>query len=269
MVKEWKVKKVEEIAGEISRYKYVMVTDMTGIPAKQLMDIREGLRDKLRIVMSKKSLLSRALEKAGYGPLVNELKGSPALLLSNEDPFSLSITLDKKKVPSFAKPGTIAEEDIYVRAGPTEFAPGPILSEFGKFGIKTKIEGGKINIVKDALLVKKGEEINEEKASLLKKLGIMPVKLGLKIIATLLDGKIYRDVHVDVKDYEGRVEEAHSQAFSLAFNANILTKETSELLLSEAHSQALSLAVNAKIYNEESLPILLSLANAHASSLGV
>ena len=65
--------------------------------------------------------------------------------------------MEATKTAAPAKPGDIAPEDILVKAGDTPFKPGPIVGELQKAGIPAAIEGGKIVIKKDKVLVKKGE----------------------------------------------------------------------------------------------------------------
>jgi large subunit ribosomal protein L10 len=267
MVKDWKKQAVEDLAGEIARYKSVMVTDMTGLPAKELHHLRFNLKEKAKILVAKKLMIKKALEKLKMNELVKEVTGIPALLLSNINPFELSIVLDKEKVPSFIKAGQKAEQDIIVPAGSTNFPPGPILSELGDAGLKTKIEGGKIKIVNSTIVAKKGDVVEEKIASVLKKLEIMPAKVGININAAYEDKKVFTNIHVDIQDYMKNFERAYSEALGLAYNSGILTSETVELLLGKAHSEAFSLAIKARIYNEETLLIILAEANTHASVL--
>ena len=64
--------------------------------------------------------------------------------------------MEATKSTAPAKPGDIAPEDIIVKEGETPFKPGPIVGELQKAGIPAAIEGGKIVIRKDKVLVEKG-----------------------------------------------------------------------------------------------------------------
>ena len=46
-----------------------------------------------------------------------------------------------------------------IPAGPTPFAPGPIIGELGMLKIKAGIEAGKVVIKEDAHVAKKGDVI--------------------------------------------------------------------------------------------------------------
>lgn len=48
------------------------------------------------------------------------------------------------------------------------------MSKFGKLKIPIKVQDGKIWIVRDTVVVKKGDKINEDAAEILKKLNIKP-----------------------------------------------------------------------------------------------
>ena len=163
MVKDWKKKAVEDLASDIAKYKFAMITDMTGLPARELQHLRFNLEKDLKVVISKKTIIKRALEKAKMKALATITKGIPALLLSNTDPFELSIKLDKEKVPSYIKPRQKAEIDISIPAGPTDFPPGPILTELADVGLKTKIEGGKIKIIRTKIVAKEGDVVDDNR----------------------------------------------------------------------------------------------------------
>jgi len=68
------------------------------------------------------------------------------LILPKEDinPFLLNKILEENKSYRSAKEGDILEEDVIIRAGPTNLTPGPVLTELKKYNIKTKVENGKL-----------------------------------------------------------------------------------------------------------------------------
>ncbi len=89
------------------------------------------------------------------------------------------------------KAGDIAPEDIAVKAGETPFKPGPIVGELQKVGIPAGIEGGKIVIKKDKVLVEKGRRSPEELSKVLPQLEILPMTVGLDLRAAFEDGVLY------------------------------------------------------------------------------
>ena len=61
-----------------------------------------------------------------------------------------------------------------IHAGPTSFAPGPIISELAAVGIKTKVEGGKLAVIQDTVIVREGQVISQKVSETLKRLDIRP-----------------------------------------------------------------------------------------------
>jgi len=267
MVKQWKLDKVNEIAERLGKYKSIMVISLKNIPGKQLLHIRHSIKNKAGVIMVKKCIIKRALEKVGMKEMAQEVGDVPALLVSNYDPFSLSIILDKEKVPAYAKAGETAPKDIIVPKGATQFPPGPILSELSDAGIKVKIEGGKIAVTKETVVAEKGSTINANQAGILKKLDIMPMKIGLNIILAFADKKLFRNIHVDIETIKNNLRISRMQAINLAVNSGTIIPETAELLLSKAENEAINLAIESNILTEKTTGIILGKAHYVASSL--
>jgi large subunit ribosomal protein L10 len=62
-VAEWKILKVDELTREVTGSPVVAIADVKGIPAPQLQHIRKRLRGKVKIIVSKKSLMQHSLAK--------------------------------------------------------------------------------------------------------------------------------------------------------------------------------------------------------------
>ena len=171
-------------------YPVVAVVNMDGLPTPQLQRIRSQLRQTFTLVMTRKSLFLHAFDLfQEKNPKIAELKphikGIPALIFSKENPFSLYKILKKNKSPAAAKPGQISPQDISIPAGPTPFSPGPVISEFAQLGIKAGVEGGKVAVKETKVVVKEGEVIKSNLASMLARLGIEPIEIGINITAVL------------------------------------------------------------------------------------
>src|SRR3989344_7567103 len=102
-VAQWKVDEVTKLAQLIHEYPVVGIVDMTSFPSRQLVSMKKLLKGKALIKMSKKSLIQRALEKAGKKELLEHVHGQPALLLTNENPFAISKILIENKANAPAK----------------------------------------------------------------------------------------------------------------------------------------------------------------------
>ncbi|MCD6576262.1 MAG: 50S ribosomal protein L10 [Nanoarchaeota archaeon] len=271
---EWKAKKVDEIASKMKGSKTIGIVDIHSLPAREFHSLRSKLRNNMHIEVVKKSILQFAIEKVknelkDIEKLEEYLNGMPALILSQLDPFKLSKIFSENKAPAFAKPGQIAPEDIVIKAGPTPFAPGPMLSELKSKGLKVKIEAGKITIQEDAVVVKKGEEISEDVADLLIKLGIKPMEIGLAFSGAWEDGYVFSGdvLSFNAEEYIAELERAANEAFRLSIGLPYPTRENISLLISKAYNEAKTLARERDIFVEELAGEMLAKAEAQASEL--
>src|SRR3989338_1126158 len=244
-VSDFKKKTVDDIVKLSKEYPIIGIVNMENLPAPQLQSMRAKLRGSYYITMTKKRLIKIAFEqgkenKKGIDALEQYLGGEPALIFTKENPFKLSKTLQKSKSPAPAKPGQTAPRDITVNKGATSFAPGPIIGELALAGIKAGVEGGKVAIKEDSVVVKAGEKIKPKVAEILTRLGVQPMEVGLDLVAVFENGIIYgRDVlSIDDKEYMSRLGNAARWAFNLANYAAYPTKETIRLLVGKAYNDS-------------------------------
>lgn len=268
-VAKWKVEEVEKLSKMISEYPVVGIVNMENIPAKQLQKMREVLRGEVVIRMSRKRLMKLALEKAKVEKLAEYLKGQPAFVFSKMNPFKLYKILEKNKTSAPAKPNAIAPKDIVVPKGETPFSPGPVLAELQKFGIPTAIQKNKIIIKEDKLVAREGERISPELASLLTRLGIEPMEIGLNLLAVYEGGVIYSPdvLAIDENMLIAQLKEAYLNAVNLSVNTGYITKETAPLLIAKAYSEAKAVAIEAGVYEPEVIKDII--AKAHLQMLAL
>jgi len=273
MVSEKKKKDLQEVKAQIKEYPVIGIIDMHKLPGRQLHEIRDKLRGEATIRMVKKRLITMALAESGASKikgLSEFVGGEPALIFSRTDPFKLARKIEKSKSKAQAKPGDISPEDILIKAGPTTLPPGPVIGELQKVKLPAGVQGDKISIMKDTVIVKEGEEISADVASVLAKLGIEPMEIGLNVVAAWESGTIYpADVmFVPLEVYEDQVMEAISRGFNLAFNINLPTPETIPFLFAKASQEAASLAVSADIITPDTVGSVLAKASRQAGALG-
>jgi len=267
-----KRKEVEEIKKLISENKVLGVLNLENLPALNYMKIRRQLKDRLILKYSKKRLMKIAFDETNdenLKKIKDKLVGIPALLFANEDPFVLFQALKKSKTPAPAKAGDIAPRDIIIPAGPTDFTPGPMIGELGAIGIKTQVEGGKISIKDDKLLVKEGEVINEKQAELISKMGIMPMEIGLNLVLTYGDKEILerKVLDIDITEYENNIKIASGESFSLAMSIAYATPETIIPLISKAWIEAKTVRDDANILTSDNIGVKLAEADRSAKIL--
>ena len=273
-VAQYKKDVVDRIGKLIKEYPIVGVVNMENLPAPQLQGMRSKLRESAVLLMTKRRLIRIALEnskqeKKDIEKLEPHLLGMPALLFTKDNPFKLSNILQKNKSPAPAKAGQTAPNDIVVNAGPTPFAPGPIIGELATIGIKSGVEGGKVAIKEDSVVAKRGEKIKGEVAGILARLGVMPMEVGLDLVAAYEDGTIYdKDIlSIDGKEYADRVDNAARWAINLAFNSGYPTKETVTLLIGKAFRETKAVGLEGNLFEKGIIGDILSKAEREMLSL--
>lgn len=272
MVSEKKRQTLKEVSSDIEKSRVVGVINMHNLPARQLFQIKEQLKEKARIRMVKKRVIKLALDqskKHDIKKLLDNIQNQPALLFSDANPFELAVTISKSASKALAKPGDIAPMDIIIPEGPTNLPPGPAIGELQKIKIPAGVEGDKIVVKKETCVVKEGEEISQDVADVLMKLNIEPMEITLNLVAIWDEGIVFgKDLlFIPLEQYVGELQSAYTQAFNLALNIDYLTKDTVPVLLSKAHQQAISLAMDADIITSETVDMLLAKANSQAKAL--
>ncbi len=271
-IPRWKVEAVERLAQLIKEYPVVAVFKLTGLRANLIHEMRRKLEGDAVIKVAKKTLFLKAAEKAGrpeLASLVEDIKEPVGFIFSKISSFRLKLILDKNKIPMHAKAGEKADMDVVVPEMNTGLPPGPVLSDFGKLGIPTKIEGGQIWIAKDTLVARKGEEISPALASLLARLDIKAVLKGIDVEKAYEDGVIItKDVlTLDIEAFKEDITQAHVQALTLASEIGYITSETVVPILVKAYLGARALAVEAGIPDKDVIEDLLITAERQALAL--
>jgi large subunit ribosomal protein L10 len=272
-VAQWKKDEIKEIKKLIKDYPVIGVVNVGLVPGKQIQKIRASMRgEDTQIKMARKRLMNRALKeksKAGVEGLSDHITGQAGLLFSRTNPFKIYKTLEKNKTRAPAKPNSLATSDIAVSKGETPFPPGPILSELQQAGVPAAIQGGKVVIKSDKVLVKAGEKITPQVANALARLEVEPVEIKLDLLAAYEEGTIYTPdiLGVDSQKVVADIKAAYQQAVNLSLNSAYLTKETAEIGIFQASLKARNLAINAGIFEKGVIELILARAYSEAKAL--
>jgi large subunit ribosomal protein L10 len=238
-IPEEKIRLVDDIAEKVKKSKTILIASTKGLPASQFQKIKKSLRGKAEVIVAKKSIVIRAVEKVEKGALQNlkkEIGADVALIFSEIDAFELSSLLIDSQSPAKAKVGDIAPEDIEIEAGPTELIPGPAISELGAVGLKVKVENGKLAIVQGRTIVKEGEAIDDKAANVMAKLNITPMKVGFIPVSAYdaKEEKIYTEIRIDKEGALQELRTALSKGLGFAINLGYSTKETITYFIAKA-----------------------------------
>lgn len=271
-IPKWKKDEIEDIKKLITTHSSVGIVGVHGIPSNQLQLMRKNLRGMADIKMCRNNLIDRAINESSEDvKKINKyVEDQTALLFTNENPFRLYKILEKGKTSAPIKAGGISPKDIVVEKGPTSFPPGPIVGELTGAGIPAGIEGGKVVIRETKTVARKGDVVDAKLASILSRLEIHPVELGLELRAVYEKGTIFESklLAVDEAAYISNMTLAVQRAFNLSINSAYPAKPTISTLLTKAASQSRNLAINAEIIMPDIIDVLLGKANAQMLALG-
>ena len=271
----WKREVVEELMRMFDRYPVVGVLDIADLPAAQFQQIRRQLRGQAEIIVSKNTLLRLSIEQAAgrkdpkLHELLNYLQGQSALIFAQVNPFKLNKALQASKMSAPAKAGMKSPKDITIPAGDTDFAPGPIVGELQRIGVKARIQAGKVVILEDSPVLRQGDVVTKEVADAISRFGILPLELGLKLRAAYEAGMVFSAevLTIDEEKVLGQLREAYLHAVSISINTNYPTHATIGIFIAKAFTATRNLALNACIPIAEVVPTLLAKASAEMFSL--
>lgn len=273
-VADYKKKDVKSMTDNLKKHKVIGVVNMENLPASALARIRGQIRKEATIYMSKRRLMAIAIEDAKKGKkdlekMETYLKGMPAFIFTDSDPFKIARLFKKSRSPAAIKPGQIAPRDLIIPKGPTPFAPGPIISELSAVGIKTGVEGGKVAVREDSLIVEEGQPVSQKQSEVLAKFGIEPMEIGIQLVAVYDEGMIYdsKVLEISPETYLSMIAQASRDSLGLALGINYLTKDTVELMIARAFRGAKAISLSQGIFDESLLNDFMALADAQASAL--
>jgi len=267
-----KSNEVEAIKEILKGYKSVGIASLQKVRASQLQELKKSLAGKVYLRVLKNTLIRLAIDEmnqAELKKLEKYLEGSNVFLFTDLNPFKLALLLERGKVKTTAKANDIAAMDVVIPASNTGQPPGPVISQLNAVGLPTKIENGSVWVSKDTLVVRKGEVINERLASVLSKLGIKAVELGISMRAVFDNGMMITgdQLKVDVAATKRNVESSNREAFALALSIGYASKDTIKPLLQQAYQKAIALSIGAAIPTKETIADLIRKANSEMNSL--
>jgi len=270
-IPQWKREEVDELVDFIESYASVGIVGVTGIPSRQLQNMRRDLHGSAEVRMSRNTLLRRALDEVdqGYEGLSGYVSGQVALIGTNDNPFGLFQQLEASKTPAPINAGEVAPNDIVIPEGDTGVDPGPFVGELQQVGAEARIMDGSIKVTADSTVLEAGEEVSDELANVLGELGIEPKEVGLDLRGVYSEGVLFEpeELAIDVDEYRADVESAAAAARNLSVNAAYPTARTAGTLLAKAAGQVKSVGLHAAIEDPELMPDLVATADSQVRAL--
>jgi large subunit ribosomal protein L10 len=269
MFKPQKVEYVKDLIKEIASYKTVAIMPIDAIPDRLLQQVRNKLKPDSKLIITRRSLISRALKGAKLEQFEKCLERNFALVLSNKEPFELYKIVNTNRLRLGAKPKQIAPSDIVIEPGDTSIAPGQTVTELKSAGIDVQIQKGKVVITKQKVLVEKGKKISGAVANALKILEIKPFEVAPMLNIAISSGLVYNEAALRVNgDYiRAEILKDFAEAYAMSVELGIVTEYNVAMLITRAHRSAMSVGIEAKIPEPEIVRILMANAAVQASEI--
>ena len=136
-------------------------------------------------------------------------------------------------------------------------------------GLNPRPQGATIFLPEDKVVTKKGEPVSKAVSSVLAKLDIKPIRVGLNIAAIIENGEVFtaKVLDIDTEKVFANFVDAHRKAFNLAVNAAYPAKTTIELLVQKAFNDSKAVSLEANIMNSATVDLLLAKADRQAKAL--
>ncbi len=273
-VASWKRELVQELQEKFEKYPVVGILDIQGIPAPQFQQMRDLLRGKAEIKVSRRVLLQIAIEERSeedpeLEELAEHLEGPSALIFTEMNPFKLWKLLEENRTTAPAKPGMESPRDIVIPEGDTEFDPGPVVGELQSAGVKARIQAGKVVVLEDSTIVKEGEEISEEEVQVMSRFGIEPREIGFEVEAAYEDGVVFSGDMLEIDEEETRsdLENASTRAMALSMSVKYPTRQNINSIVAQGHSEALTVATEGSVIIPETVSKFLKKASTEMYNL--
>jgi len=238
-IPEKKLNEVKELSELLKNQKTILIASIKNLPASQFQEISKKLRGKAIIKVPKKNLIFRAIENlkdSNLEKIKKYIKESSVILFSDADSFELAGDLIENKNPAKAKANQEAPEDIKILEGPTDLVSGPVISEFGALGIPIKIDKGKIVIKSSKIIVKKGEKISENAASMMGKLDMKPFSVGFIPLSAFdtKEKKLYLEMNINKEEAVKEIKEFFNKSLSFAVEIGYFSNDTIGFIIGKA-----------------------------------
>ena len=270
-IPQWKREEADAIVEFLESYSSIGVVDITGIPSKQLQDMRRELHGTAALRVSRNTLIERALAEVddGLEDLAEHVEGQVGLIGTNDNPFGLYQQLEASKTPAPINAGEVTPNDIVIPEGDTGVDPGPFVGDLQTVGANARIDGGSIKVVEDSTVLSAGEEVSADLANVLAELGIEPKEVGLDLRGVFSEGVLFspEELDIDVEEYVADLEAASSAARNLSLNAEYPTARTAPSMLAKAAGEAKSVGLSAAVESPDLADDLVSKADAQVRAL--
>lgn len=206
-----KTKIVDKFLEYFTTYNQVIIVDIVNIATKQINATKKHVsQNGGRVIIGKNNLAILAIKilsdernsksafkkyfekyekKPELAKLIPLIVGKIGFIFSEENYAKLKKIVESEVIQMPAKAKVLAPCNVWIRCMNTNIDPGQI-NEFQNLGIQVKTVKGSLEIIKDFLLVKKGDMVDETQAAMCKKLHIIPFEYSMNFLSVMKNGTI-------------------------------------------------------------------------------
>ncbi|CCW71061.1 unnamed protein product [Phytomonas sp. Hart1] len=248
----------ERLVSYLNKYSRVLFVGVDNVRSQQMHNVRAALRDKAKILMGKKTLQAKIIEKRALSDDATDeaknfhgeceesklLTGSTGLVFTNEDVQVITAVLDQHRVKAPARVGAISPCDVVVPAGNTGMEPTQT-SFFQALNIATKISKGMVEIVSEKKVLSVGDKVDNSTATLLQKLNISPFFYQAEVLSAWDRGVLFTREELKITDdiVEGYLLEGISNISCMSLGAGIPTTTTIGPMIADAFKTLLMVSI--------------------------
>jgi mRNA turnover protein 4 len=139
--------------------------------------------------------------RPGLDSLAMHITGKRGLFATASAPEEVLEYFNTFAEPEFARAGVVASRTVELKAGVLEGQPFAIEPVFRQLGLQTKLDKGKVVLLKDTFICKEGETLSPEQCRLLKLFGEKTADFAIRIVGFWHDGK-YTQLIEETEDEE-------------------------------------------------------------------
>jgi len=191
----------------LQKYSRVVIVVADHVGSNHMQNIRTNLRkvpgDNV-ILMGKNTMIRKAIKghlqkNPALEALLPHVKGNVGFVFTLGELNNIRKEIESNRKEAPARVGSISPCDVIVPKGATGLDPQQT-SFMQVLNIATKINRGQVDILNDVHLLKPGDKVDSNKATLLTKLNIRPFSYGLSIKMIYDSGCAFEPSVLDIKD---------------------------------------------------------------------
>eukprot|EP00703_Trepomonas_sp_PC1_P005746 JAP90860.1 Acidic ribosomal protein P0 [Trepomonas sp. PC1] len=199
---QWRVDYDAKLERLFKEYSKILVINIDNIKSCQIAAMRRLLRGQAELCFGKKTLINRYLttvQNEQIKGLMDHIKLNVGFIFTNGDFKPILQAFEATRRRAAAKAGMIAPSDVDIQPFVTGLGPEST-SFFTALKIDTKINKNKVEITRTVNLIKKGEIVTPNQATLLHKLDIVPFFYQIKVNVVYDNGNIFGADVLEVDD---------------------------------------------------------------------